>query len=319
MIIDPHVHCRDGKQAYKETISHVFKIAKQQGVQKVFDMPNTDPPILLKSDVQKRLKIVPKDQKNNYYLYIGASADKKQLTQAVEAYRKYRQVIGIKLYAGKSVGELAVVSKNDQQKIYQTLADLAYDGVLAVHCEKEKYLKPALFDHSKPITHCHARPKKAEIESIKDQIYLAKSTKFNGTLHIVHVSCPESVNLINTAGKTIKITCAVTPHHIMWSNRVLHNANGLLYKMNPPLRDVEDVNKLRKCLKQGKIDWVETDHAPHAIGEKLFSPYLSGYPSLYLYKYFVKKFLPNLKISTQQIKKLTSENICQTFSNKLTN
>ena len=44
-MIDPHVHCRDGKQSYKETIAHAFEIAEKQGVRKIFDMPNTEPPI----------------------------------------------------------------------------------------------------------------------------------------------------------------------------------------------------------------------------------------------------------------------------------
>ena len=59
IMIDPHVHCRDGKQAYKETIEHVLKVAQEQGVKKIFDMPNTDPPILYEKDVQERLKLVP--------------------------------------------------------------------------------------------------------------------------------------------------------------------------------------------------------------------------------------------------------------------
>jgi len=48
---------------------------------------------------------------------------------------------------------------------------------------------------------------------------------------------------------------------------------------NPPLRGEVDRKKLLKCLKNGEIDWIESDHTPHAIGEKLFPPYLSGYPS----------------------------------------
>jgi len=86
--------------------------------------------------------------------------------------------------------------------------------------------------------------------------------------------------------------------------------------MNPPLRSQEDVIKLREQLKQGKIDWIETDHAPHAVGEKLFPPYMSGYPTLYLYKQFVTEFLPNLGISQEQIKKLTQDNIVKAFSDK---
>ncbi|MFA5050788.1 MAG: dihydroorotase [Patescibacteria group bacterium] len=313
MIIDPHVHCRDGKQAYKETIEHVFKIAGEQGVNKIFDMPNTNPPILFEKDIKARLKLVPKNRKNDYYLYIGLTANQKQLKEAVRCYNKYREVIGFKLYAGKSTGNLAIIKEKEQKEIYKILSDFNYKGVLAVHCEKESFLKPKLWNPLKPITHFYARPKQAEIESIKDQIKFVKETDFKGILHICHVSCPESVELVNQARKEIKITCGVTPHHILWSNEILKKPDGLLYTTNPPLRNKEDVKKLIKCLKDGKIDWIETDHAPHVIGEKLFLPYLSGYPSLYLYKNFVEKFLPSIGLSRKQIKKMTFENICKTF------
>jgi len=316
-MIDPHVHCRDGKQAYKETIKHVFEVAQEQGVEKIFDMPNTDPPILFEKDVQERLKLVPVNRKEDYFLYIGATANEKQLREAVDCYDKFREVIGIKLYAGKSVGNLAVTTVDEQKMIYKILSGLGYKGVIAVHCEREDYLRPELWDPTNPITHSYARPKEAEIESVKDQIRLVKETNFKGVLHIVHVSCPESIELVEKARRGIKITCGVTPHHILWDNEMLNRPDGLLYKMNPPLRDKEDVVKLRQYLKEGKIDWIETDHAPHAIGEKLFPPYLSGYPSLYLYRSFVDEFLPSIGLNRNLIKKLTFENIYKTFKNKL--
>ena len=316
-MIDPHVHCRDGKQAYKETISHVLEVAEKQGIEKVFDMPNTNPPILGEVDVKRRLGLVPKGKERSYFLYIGLTSNPSQLEEAVYCYRKYPQVIGFKLYAGKSVGNLGVTNPQDQEKIYQILTELKYRGVIAVHCEKVSFLKPKLWNPAKPLTHFYARPKQAEIEAVKDQIAFVKKTNFGGILHIVHVSCPASVELINEAKKEIKITCGVTPHHILWNNEMLNRPDGLIYKMNPPLRDKKDVEKMRRYLREGKINWIETDHAPHSIGEKLFPPYLSGYPSLYLYKEFVERFLPKIGVSEKLIQRLTSENIYEIFANKL--
>jgi len=316
-MIDPHVHCRDGSQAYEETIEHVFKIAAKQGVRKIFDMPNTNPPILSETDVWRRLKLVPQDQKENYFLYLGVTSNRKQLRNAVSVFEKFRQVIGFKLYAGKSVGDLAVINPREQEEIYKTLTFLKYKGVIAVHCEKEDNLRPDLWNPLNPISHSFARPKEAEVEAIKDQIKFVEETGFQGTLHIVHVSCPESVELVAAARKKIKITCGVTPHHVLWDNKMLDRPDGLLYKMNPPLRDEKDVEGIRQQLREGKIDWIETDHAPHAIGEKLFPPYFSGFPSLYLYRDFVEKFLPSIGINKEQITKLTFGNICKTFGDKL--
>jgi len=312
-LIDPHVHCRDGKWAYKDTIAHVFELANAQGVKVIFDMPNSDPPILTEKDVHKRFALVPETQKRNYFLYLGLTSDEEQLEQAVATFNRLTRVIGFKLYAGKSVGDLAVIDQEEQIKIYSILTALEYTGVIAVHCEKERFLRPDLFNPRKAATHSLARPKEAEVASIQDQINFVKKTGFQGTLHIVHVSCPESVELVDSARKEIKITCGVTPHHILWNKNMMNGTEGLIHKTNPPLRDKEDVDGLREQLKTGKIDWIETDHAPHAIGEKLFSPHLSGFPSLYVYRYFVQYFLPCLGLNREEIRKLTHDNICKTF------
>jgi dihydroorotase len=315
--IDPHVHFRDQKEAYKETISHGLDLAKNQGVKIVFDMPNTKPPLLGERELKERLKLVPQNEKGRYFLYLGVTPKEKQIEEAVFCYQKYKEVIGFKMYAGESVGGLGIVSVEDQERVYRILSKLNYQGVIAVHCEKEKYLRKNLFNPKNPISHFYSRPKEAEIEAIKDQIKLVKKTNFNGHLHIVHISTAESAEIINKARKEILISGAVTPHHILWTKDKLKEKNGLLYKTNPPLREREEVEKLREFLKEGKIDWIETDHAPHQIGEKLFPPYLSGFPSLYIYKEFVEKFLPQLGLSHKQIKELTFENIYKVFKNKL--
>ena len=312
--IDPHVHCRDSVQSYKETIAHVFQIANNQGVQKIFDMPNTNPPILSENDVKNRLKLVPKNRLKDYYLYIGATSNLDQLKQAISCYHKYRQVIGIKMFAGHSVGSLAIVSLKKQKFIYQTLTVLGYRGVLAVHCEKEELLNNKIFNPQKPFTHSLSRPKIAEIQSIKEQIQMASLAKFKGILHICHISTPQSVKLVNQAKKSLRLTCGVTPHHLLWNHLKLKENNGLLYKMNPPLRSPSDVIKLRKMLLEGKINWIETDHAPHQIAEKIYPPYMSGFPSLMLYNDLIKNKLPSWGFNPSQINKLTFLNIMRAFN-----
>ena len=312
--IDPHVHFRDEGQEHKETIPHGLAVAKEEGVTIVFDMPNTLKPILTEQDVKKRLALVPATEKGRYFLYIGATADEKQLTDAVRLVKEIKEVIGIKLFAGKSVGTLQIISEADQRKVYSTLAKAGYDGVLAVHCEKEAHIKD-IFNPGEPITHALSRPNASEVESIKDQIRLAKEAGFKGTLHICHVSCKESIEIIEKARKAggLKITCGVTPHHLLWSDEKLKGDAGLLYKMNPPLRSAKDVEALRGALKEGKIDWIETDHAPHTVGEKMHKGHPSGYPSLYLYKKLVEETLLQWGLDEKQVEKLTYGNIVKTF------
>jgi dihydroorotase len=312
MRIDPHVHFRDEEQSYKETIKHGLDLAKEQGVDIVFDMPNTYNLILSKKDVLDRLKLVPQKDKKRYCLYIGATSNENQLKEAVDCVKNIKEVIGIKMFAGKSTGDLAILSTSNQKRVYEVLTDNDYKGVLVVHCEKEEFMNN-IFNPKKPYTHALSRPEKAEIESIKEQIRFAKESGFQGILHVCHVSCKESIKIIDEARKEIKITCGVTPHHLKWDESKYKGKYGLLYKINPPLRSKKNVRALQKYLVEGKIDWIETDHAPHAIGEKLYSGYPSGYPSLYLYKKCVEHFLPSLGLTEKQIKDLTFNNIKKTF------
>jgi dihydroorotase len=318
MRIDPHVHFRDEEQAHKETIRHGLSVAKEQGVDIVFDMPNTLRPVIDEKRVRERLALVPKGEEWRYYTYIGATKNPDQLKKAIELIKSNPKVIGIKMFAGKSTGTLEIISEEDQKNVYQTLANANYTGVIVVHCEKESFLKN-IFDPKNPITHSIARPKEAEIESVKDQIKFAKEAGFKGTLHICHTSCAETIELVQEAKKNekVKVTCGVTPHHAMWSNEKMNEPQGLLYKINPPLRNPSDVIALQQCLKAGKVDWIETDHAPHTIEEKLLSGYPSGYPSLCLYKDFVEKFLPELGLNQELIEKMTFSNIKDTFGLKI--
>ena len=317
MYIDTHVHFRDGKQSYKETIKHGLEVAASQGVMKVFDMPNTDPPITTEKDIKKRLKLVPKKRINDYFIWIGLTSDLEQIKETIKCVQNYKNVIGMKLYAGTSVGDLSVVEKEDQRVIYKTLADSGYKGIVAVHCDKESLMKSHLWDPKNPISHSQSRPMEAEVESIRDQIELVKETGFLGTIHICHITGLESIALVDEARKEISITCAATPHHILWDETMQNHPEGLIYKMNPPLRSKADVESLRQCIKEGKVDWIETDYAPHQVGEKLFPPYMSGYPSLCIYKDFVENYLPSIGVSQELIKKMTYDNIWKVFEDKL--
>ncbi|MGM5484032.1 MAG: dihydroorotase [Nanobdellota archaeon] len=315
--IDPHVHFRDESQSYKETIKHGLELASKQDIEIVFDMPNTPEPILNEKDIERRLKIVPEKQKERYRLYIGVTEEEKQIYEAIKLVRENPYVIGLKMFAGKSTGNLALIKEEQQKKVYNKLAEKNYKGVIAVHCEKEAHMGEIKFNPDKPLTHALSRPEKAEIKSVNDQIKFAKEAGFEGTLHICHLSCIDSLEKIKKVRDSeisFKITCGMTPHHILWDESRLEGNHGLLYKMNPPLRNKKNVKALREALANDEIDWIETDHAPHAIGEKLHSGHPSGYPSLYLYKKLIEEFLPSIGVKEETIKKMTYYNIKKAFN-----
>jgi len=325
-MIDPHVHCRDWNQSYKETIKHALHVAERAGLSGIFDMPNTDPAIISRELVEKRLNDAKKCNSKVFYgLYIGITADKNQIREAVETWREYFPksdskvgVIGLKMFAGKSVGNLGIIKEDEQRLVYKTLAEQKYPGVLAVHCEKESLMRPELFNPENPRTWSFARPPESEYESVNDQIKFDEESGFEGNLHICHVSCPESFEMIREARKKINITCGVTPHHCSISYKMIpESGKGLTFKVNPPLRDTGRTNKLYSLLGAGAIDLIETDHAPHTLKEKLEEPYMSGFPGLHNYPNFIKHLENIAGFSHEQIENLTHKNIESIFNIKI--
>lgn len=133
-----------------------------------------------------------------------------------------------------------------------------------------------------------------------------------------HTSCPESVDLVLEAKKHLLITCAVTPHHLLYTDEEMKKELiGLFYKVNPPLRDRKRVEKLREYLREGKIDWIETDHAPHTFEDKFGPSHCSGIPSLRGYRDFLSWLHKELKLPWEEIEKLTYWNIIKVFRLKL--
>ncbi|MBI4162797.1 MAG: dihydroorotase [Candidatus Aenigmarchaeota archaeon] len=318
MYFDPHVHLRDRNQRYKETILHGLRVARDSGVDVVIDMPNTDPPVTTRSEAIARiyLALLPRDTRNVFYsLFMGLTKDPEQVKRAIGVYRElFPRVAGMKFYAGHSVGNLGVVESEDQARVYETLAREGYDGVFVIHAEKESLLKPDLWMPENPVTHCNARPEEAEVQSIKDQLELAVETGFRGKLHISHISSPVSVDIVTDAKKIgVDISCGVCPHHFIYNSDQMERSDGNLWKMNPPLRSRKSQEKLPEYLRQGKIDWIETDHAPHTLDEKTGPPYASGIPGLAWWPLF-EEYLRRNDFTDRQIEELTFNNAARRFN-----
>ena len=315
--IDPHVHCRDWSQSYKATITEVMQIARSQGVVAICDMPNTDPPLTTKQRIESRLITAEmQDCLEGYYIWGGATANPDQLREMASIVQDNDHVVGMKMYAGKSTGDLAIVSEDAQRQVYKALAETGYNGVIVVHCEKESLSKYDLWNPKEPSSWNRVKPPEAEVESVRDQIRFAREAGFKGQLHIGHTSVPESVRLVNEAKKDMRISCEVTPHHLSLSiGNDMKDASGTAYKVNPPIRDVQMVHELTDMLKKGMIDWIGTDHAPHAKAEKEFmegkaaGSYASGIQTLRTYSKFLEGLESSNGFTEKQIEKLTYLNI----------
>lgn len=323
-VIGVHEHCRglnkkspNDKLAYKATISEVLKAAAVLGLKVICDMPNTDPATISEAVLISRIETAKRSAHYGvkYMIWFGLTADPEQIAKAVYLWKKYPEIVGLKMFAGKSTLSLAVITEDGQRIVYKTLAALGYMGVIAVHCEDEKYLNEKKYDPNKPWTHALARPEIAETFSTDQQIRLISKTGFLGRLHVCHVSCHESVNIIDAARKRgMKISCGITPQTLLYSiekMEKLGRVKALLLKCNPPIRTEANRLLLIKNLRQGKIDVIETDHAPHSIKDKLENN-ASGVMSLFL--------LPKLYVELRQrgfnqhlLEKLLKENALKIF------
>lgn len=273
-MIDPHVHLRDFSQQGKETLRHGLAVASAIGDQWVFDMPNCNPPLTTRAMIERRLSAAEEAVRDlhgkiRYSVYAGITGADDEIAMAVQAWRDlFPQVVGLKLFAGNSTGGMGQVTEEAQRHIYERLAAEGYDGVLAVHCEKESLLRPDLERAGHDECHSDARPAAAETASVGDQIRLSGEAGFLGTLHIAHVSTVATVGLVEEARRSgRRITMGVTPHHLLLSRDDARDGS-LHARMNPPLRSEGERKALFQALLDGRIDWVETDHAPHTLADK---------------------------------------------------
>lgn len=271
-MIDPHVHLRDWEQKEKESVAHGLKVAKAAGIDRVFDMPNTNPPLIDRERVLDRLSLGTTEARKlkvSYSVYAGLTKDRDQIKSMVLLHSElFPLVIGLKMFLSHSTGNMGIVDYGDQRKVIRTLTDADYKGVLAVHAEKESLNNMKAEDPDDYSSHSLARPRESEIEAVKDIIRLVKEEGFPGHLHICHISTSDAVKeVIKAKEEGISISMGATPHHALLNiEDAKDKKRGL--KMNPPLRCEEDRAFIYESLKSGIIDNVESDHAPHTLEDK---------------------------------------------------
>ena len=324
-MIDPHVHLRDWNQSAKETLRHGLSVAYRAGLDAVFEMPNTDPPLVRREEIVKRIDDADTAVHSQririvHGLYAGLTAVPRQIEEMVRAWKElFPRVVGLKMYAGHSTGQMGIVDPREQALGYRTLAALGFTGVLAVHCEKEELLRPGEWDPTRPVSHARARPPAAEVASVDDQKKLARAAHFRGTLHVCHISTPWALDLLRGRHEEnppaepaeYRVTCGLTPHHALLDANMMERGEGMLLKVNPPLRPLPFPSLMLQRLIDGDIDWIETDHAPHTRRDKL-EGFASGFPGFASYPGFVR-LLSKRGLPDGRIRELTHGAICRTF------
>ena len=116
MFIDTHVHCRDGKQAYKETVAHALSVAYRVGVSAIANVGNGDPSVV--DEESLKFYLDKSDQASSpvkFFQWMGITSEPKQIEEAIRLWHKYPEIIGFKMFAGHSVGDLGIIDRKKQR------------------------------------------------------------------------------------------------------------------------------------------------------------------------------------------------------------
>ncbi|MDR1511213.1 MAG: dihydroorotase [Endomicrobium sp.] len=259
-LIDIHAHLREPGHEVKETIYTGTRSAAKGGVTTIFCMPNTEPVIDSASTVEFILHKVRKEGCVNVFP-IGCATKGSRGFELSE--------IGLL----KEAGVVAISDDGfpiSSSRVMRHVLEYSKMFKLPVisHGEDKELSRSGVMNEGKNSTFLGLRgiPKQAEEVMVSRDIMLAELT--GAYLHIAHVSTAGSVDLIRQAKrKNIRVTAETCPHYFaLTDNDVkVYDANT---KINPPLREKEDIDAIKRGLADGTIDCIATDHAPHTQEEK---------------------------------------------------
>lgn len=257
-LIDVHVHLREPGFEYKETIATGTRASARGGFTTVCSMPNLNPVPDSMANLREQLDIIEKDAVIEVLPFAS-------LTKGQKGERISDMEVMAKFVAGFS-DDGKGVQEEDMMRLCMIKAR-NLGKIISAHCEDEALLYGGYIhdgEYAKANGH-KGICSESEWGPIKRDIELLKETK--APYHVCHVSAKESIELIRNAKKDgIDITCETGPHYLVFNDGDLKEDGG--YKMNPPIRGKEDQKALIEAIKDGTVDMIATDHAPHSAEEK---------------------------------------------------
>ncbi|MBQ8793559.1 MAG: dihydroorotase [Clostridia bacterium] len=282
---DVHVHFREPGFSYKETIKTGSKAAAHGGYTAVCTMPNLNPVPDSVENLNEQIKIIENDAVINVYPYASITVGQN----------------GFELSDMEGMSNDCIAFSDDGRGVQSRelmreamLKAKALGKMIVAHCEDNSLLHGGyIHDGEYAKTHGHRGIcSESEWGPIKRDLELVRET--GCAYHVCHISCKESVELIRQAkAEGLNVTCETGPHYLILDDSDLQEDGK--FKMNPPLRSHEDRLALIEGIKDGTIDMIATDHAPHSTEEKSKGLEKSAFGIVgietafqLLYTYFVK-------------------------------
>ena len=255
---DVHVHFREPGFSYKETIRTGSRASAAGGYTAVCTMPNLNPVPDSKEHLQQQLRMIEEQAVIHVYPY-GAITVGQQGALLADLEGMASNVIAFS-DDGRGV-------QSDELMGQAMLRAKELGKMIVAHCEVNELLRGGYIhdgDYAKAHGHkgiCSA----SEYEQIARDLKLVE--QIGCKYHVCHISTKESVELIRQAkARGVDVTCETGPHYLVMDDSFLQEDGR--FKMNPPLRSPEDRLALVEGIKDGTIDMIATDHAPHSAEEK---------------------------------------------------
>lgn len=260
-LVDVHVHLREPGQEYKETIATGTAAACHGGFTDICSMPNTTPT----TDCAAVIDYVFEKAREAGHCRVhpsGACTKGLQGDQLAEI--------------GDMVAHGAVAFTDDGRGVQSAgmmrrVMDYTkmFDKVVMSHCQDEALVGPGVVNEGVVSTRLGMAGWPAAGEELQIQRDIALSELTGCPIHIQHITSARGVELVHEGkARGVKVTCEATPHHIALNEDDLTTTYDTNLKMNPPLRTKEDNAAIIQGIKDGTIDCIVTDHAPHAAHEK---------------------------------------------------
>lgn len=284
-VIDVHVHMRDPGATYKEDFRSGTAAAAAGGVTTVFDMPNNNPPTKDVESLAMKVKAAREKALVDYAIYgLLTEGNTGDILPLIEA-----GVIGFKCYMAETTGSVPPPSDGE------LLEDLGLVGRtgrrVSVHAEDDSILQYRIsrlkeMRRTDALAHYESRPEVAEEEAVHRALTLARDAGCN--LHIAHLSSAAGAREVRQAKRSRRrgerdVTSETCPQYLLL-DKDDYAEKGPMMKSNPSVKRKEDRLALWRAVRDGTIDMVATDHAPHALREKTSGASIfeqaSGFPGL---------------------------------------
>lgn len=286
--IDAHVHFREPGLTHKADMETESRAAVAGGVTTVFDMPNTKPATVTARDLADKMALAEGRSIAKTSFHIGATNSNADMICSLvkdgdmTVGIKASDIPGVKVFMGSSTGNMLVDEDSSLAKLFSIK-----EKPVLVHCEDEAIIKASLaaaeerYGEDIPFgEHENIRSRHACIRSSIKALEMAM--KHGTRLVLCHISTKEELNMVKAAKDINPEIVAETSCNYLWFSNEDYARLGSRVKCNPSVKTPSDRQALREGLRNGTIDTIGSDHAPHLLSEK-DAPYTkapSGLPSI---------------------------------------